>query len=841
MTCSPKIISLLLVVCALTGSGGGRASAAPLPNGGFERAAAQSETAVNGWTPYGEGYAVDTQVRHGGSRSLRCETTAGGRTTGAFYTWNVGQSRTLPIMVSGWSKAIDVDGVADNDYAIYLDITYSDGSALWGQTAPFDTGTHDWRRKQLMLFPSKPIRSMNVYALFRNHTGKVWFDDFDAHEVTSDTLFDGQNIAPPVLPKGETSGWFVRDVAANGPLMPLASGKSALGVQLDTAKNARLGKLVEATVRNLTPRDRALTVYYVERFDAAKPVWWNHIRDAVPATESREYGNLTQAGAGATGQLSVYPFGCVTGQGTGRVLATPPGLGPRIARIAFRPDTHLFFLAYDLALTARGDTAKHDQAPVTVARYNVNPDWGFRDASAQYYALFPDAFKRRAKAEGIWIPFTSPQFVTGLDDFHIAYHEGDNSIATDRASKILSFRYVEPMTYWMPMAKGVPRTYDVALDMVRKLAVGKDQVAARQAQAVLSSGSKDMHGKFNVAFRDTPWCDGAVWVLNPNPGMTSAEGLWTKARLNQDAAPAPGKAKEPDGEYLDSLEAWADVLDYRPESLRASRYALCYAMGDSHPALPTWFSVYESTAALSANLHRRGKLLMANTVPWRFSTFASLIDVMGTETNMFTETGAWAPESDAIMNLRRTMSYHKPYLVLLNADFTKVDSAGIERYMQRCMFYGVYPSTFSVNAADHPYWENAELYNRDRPLFKKYIPVVQRLSAAGWEPITWAQSGRSDVWLERYGSMYLTTLNSADAEVTAEVRIDAAHFITGVPIQGKSLVVRDVLSGEILSAKFEGGTLSIPVTLKAQQTRVLSVQVAGDRAASILEEKKVAN
>ena len=82
--------------------------------------------------------------------------------------------------------------------------------------------------------------------------------------------------------------------------------------------------------------------------------------------------------------------------------------------------------------------------------------------------------------------------------------------------------------------------------------------------------------------------------------------------------------------------------------------------------------------------------------------------------------------------------------------------------------------------------------------------------------------------------MYLTTLNSADAEVTADVRIDAAHFMTGVPILGKSLVVRDVLSGETLSAKLEGGTLSIPVTLKGQQTRVLSVQVAGARTASAL-------
>ncbi|MCW3058989.1 MAG: hypothetical protein JWQ02_810, partial [Capsulimonas sp.] len=642
------------------------------------------------------------------------------------------------------------------------------------------------------------------------------------HEVTSNNLFDGQDLAPPTLPRGAKSGWFVRDVAAGSSLRPLTVGKTTLGMRLDGLKTVGGGKIVQGTLRNLTPRDRNVTVYYVERFDAAKPVWWNHIRDGVPATESREYAGLTQAGAGATGQLSQYPFGCVTGTGAGRALGTPPSLGARIARIAFRPDTHLMFLACDLALTAKGDTAKHDQAPVAVARYDVDPDWGFRDAAARFYALFPDAYQRRATAEGIWMPFTDPSKVSGVADFHFAYHEGDNSIASDRRNKILSFKYVEPMTYWMPMAKGAPRTYPEAMKLVKQIATSTDKIAAHQAQAVLSSGSQDLRGQFNVAFRDMPWCDGAVWVLNPSPRVGTSSGLWTKARLNHAGSPIPGAANQPDGQYLDSLEAWADVLDYRPESLRASTQALCFPQGGGRPTLPTWVSVYESTEALSKDLHRHGKLLMANSVPWRFSAFAPLLDVMGTETNMFSDAGEWAPEPDAIMNLRRTASYHKPYLLLLNTDFTKVSYENIARYFERCLFYGVYPSMFSVNAADHPYWENPALYNRDRPLFKKYIPVLQRLSAAGWEPITWAKAAQSDVWLERYGKNYLTVLNSKDTSTNAVIRIDAAKFGSGAR-SGKTLVVRDVLTGLTIPAKISGSTISVQLPLRGQETRVLSL------------------
>ena len=42
-------------------------------------------------------------------------------------------------------------------------------------------------------------------------------------------------------------------------------------------------------------------------------------------------------------------------------------------------------------------------------------------------------FTRRAKAEGIWMPFTNPAHVQNPADFGIAYHEGDNSIASDDA------------------------------------------------------------------------------------------------------------------------------------------------------------------------------------------------------------------------------------------------------------------------------------------------------------------------------------------------------------------------------------------------------------------------
>ncbi len=789
--------------------------------GGFGAAAAPAPAPV--WSPYGLGYVRDGSVPYNGQPSARCAASGPAETTGAVCAVTLDQKAAAPVSISGWSRAQGVDGVADSDYSVYVDLTYTDGSALWGQTASFAVGTHGWQQRHLVIVPAKPLRSMNVYALFRNHTGTAWFADFEARPVAADGLFDGQALAPPPLPASSPDGWFVRDVAAQTPLMPLRPGRPVLGVRLDGVRSLQGGSITQGTLRNLTARPRALSVYYVRRFPAPAPVWWNDIRSRATVSPGREYANLTPVGAGATGQLSLYPFGCVTGRGAGLALGVPPTLGPRVMRIGFQEHSRLMFVVTDLALTGRGDPGGHDREPIAVVQYAVDPAWGFRDAAARYYATFPEAFRRRARAEGIWMPFTDPATVAGLSDFHIAYHEGDNSIGSDHARGILSFRYVEPMTYWMPMAAGVPRTYAAALALVRSQAARSAPAIRRQSQAVLTSGSEDAQGRFNVAFRDTPWCDGAVWVLDPDPRLPDPAMLWTKARLNAAGEPVPGAADQPDGEYLDSLEAWADVSDYRPESLSATAAALTFDTDTFRPVLPTWFSVYEAAASLSRDLHRHGKLLMANSVPWRFSAFAPLLDVMGTETNMFSGTGAWQPETDAVMDLRRTLSFHKPYLLLLNTDFSKTDAVKMALYFQRCLFYGIYPSMFSADASSHPYWQDPTLYDRDRPLFRTYIPMIQRLSEAGWEPVTWARSDRPDVWVERYGTQYLTILNSGTSPEDVMVHINAAHFAPPNGIHAE-LRVSDLLSGTALARGPEHGTLSVPLRLAPSETRVLALR-----------------
>jgi hypothetical protein len=71
--------------------------------------------------------------------------------------------------VRGWSKAAGVTGGADAGYSLYVDLVYADDTPLWGQTAEFRCGTHDWEAQELTIVPSKPVKRLTVYGMFRGH------------------------------------------------------------------------------------------------------------------------------------------------------------------------------------------------------------------------------------------------------------------------------------------------------------------------------------------------------------------------------------------------------------------------------------------------------------------------------------------------------------------------------------------------------------------------------------------------------------------------------------------------------------------------------------------------
>jgi hypothetical protein len=105
---------------------------------------------------------------------------------GASQTVQLNQTVAKPLVIRGWSKAEEVSGPSDNEYSLWVDLTYDDGSPLWAQVAPFKAGTHGWQESEFTLYPAKPVTAATVHAIFRYHSGKAWFDDVFFGEVGSD-------------------------------------------------------------------------------------------------------------------------------------------------------------------------------------------------------------------------------------------------------------------------------------------------------------------------------------------------------------------------------------------------------------------------------------------------------------------------------------------------------------------------------------------------------------------------------------------------------------------------------------------------------------------------------
>jgi hypothetical protein len=137
---------------------------------------------------------------------------------------------------------------------------------------------------------------------------------------------------------------------------------------------------------------------------------------------------------------------------------------------------------------------------------------------------------------------------------------------------------------------------------------------------------------------------------------------------------------------------------------------------------------------------------------------------------------------------RRALCGPKPYCFLMNTVFDDFPHALVEKYMKRSLAYGMFPGFFSHNASEGHYFTRKDLYNRDRPLFRKYVPLCRRVAEAGWQPVTLARSGDPKVYVERFGRAYLTVFNDSVERKAVAVALEglspagAADLVSGAAV-----------------------------------------------------------
>ena len=710
------------------------------------------------WRPWQKGFEIKDDV-------FICDNATDAQVQrGISQTIVLNQSKPEPIVAVAWSKADAIGGGRDSNYSLYLDLVYSDDSPLWGQVAPFNVGTHDWEKAQVIVFPEKPVKSVSFHMLLRQHPGKAWFRDPELRVLKPPAgacLFDG---IPVSLPDFTVEGFQVRDVAADSDFVRFE--QNAIGLKLE-CNQEQTGNVTffDVTISDTTGKDRAITLVYAVPIPTEKCRWLQDPRRSLAVEANQEYVNAGRFSAGANGRLSRYPFAALVSDNQG------VGLGidmdrPAFFRVGYNSETKELFLAYDIGLAP-----EKSEASLRFCKFSFDPEWEFRAALARYYEIFPEHFRCRTPEQGLWMPFARISDVNDWQDFGFKFKEGTNETQWDDKNGIITFRYTEPMTWWMSMPKEMPRTIESALAEARRLAVEK---ADTRAMALLTSGFHDSMGNFAARLRNTPWCDGAVWSINSMPNIegdiTDFKNKWNPELRERLYGP---KAKgDLDGEYIDSSEGYVtDELDFRRDHFDAAETPLTFSLDGRKPAIFRGLISFEYIRALAGDVHAMDKLMMANSTPHNLCWLMPQLDVVGTETN-WNPNGTWRPMSDRDMLYKRTLCNGKPYCFLMNTVFEEFSHKLVEKYMKRSLAYGMFPGFFSHNASQGHYFTRPELYERDRTLFKKYVPLCKLVAEAGWEPITLARSSDSHVYVERFGDKLFSVFNDSTEHRTVIIKLE---------------------------------------------------------------------
>lgn len=628
------------------------------------------------WSAFGSGYTASTTTAHSGTNSLQCVAARATEIHGGYQTIILNQSAPKALKLSGWSKAQAVSGSTDSDYSVYLDITYNDGTYLWGQTVCFSVGTHDWEYKEAFILPALPIKQLNCYILFRNsHTGTVWFDDVSVAEVQDTvTQFDGAAVmagAPTPLPYNPTnrftllsgdglqvqvaqdggvieavadstnslqaaaadyaSGWFICDrgatsdwwnvggwVTATNGILQQHGVITGLNLAADICYSVTNSAIrIQATVSNLVASDRAISFYFALPVAMDAGYWWNSPRDRVAISQAVESATLSNAELGARNLVSQYPLATVA-TNAALTLAVPPDQY-RPFRLAYNRSTQQFFAVFDVGLSSI-PTNYPQTATAELWLYRSDPSWGLRSGLAGLYRQFPAAYAQTSSNEGIWVAFADIRGITNISDFGISYHEiGYNAavVKSDDTNGIRSFRYVsEPWSYWMTMPTNISNT---DYNSVYNYLLSQNSQGIKAATATLSSGLRDPNGLLQFFPAAQPWCPyGAAFYVNASPYIADPQYAVTKFSNEwnstvRDAYNHPENGVL-DGEYIDSFCAYATAADYSSNHLRTTSFPLTYTRDNLTLMTPLILGTYEMARAIAGDVHALGKQIMANTL-----------------------------------------------------------------------------------------------------------------------------------------------------------------------------------------------------------------------------------
>ncbi|NLB97892.1 MAG: hypothetical protein GX785_19545 [Armatimonadetes bacterium] len=497
---------------------------------------------------------------------------------------------------------------------------------------------------------------------------------------------------------------------------------------------------------------------------------------------------------------------------------------PRCFRVTYDGPAQLLSIEIDFALARSAkQPGKAGFRFILLAR----PDsWGLRGCLSDYYATYPELFRKRTELAGGWFAWGDIlSLAAPAVDFGLAFHEGPENVKARIHSLALgaaTFPYIEPLMYQLPMGDfdRAPvraeieeriRLWSKPLDPLPKMHRGHyDQT---RCAATLASGIRDPDGSLHIAaISQYPWIAGTRWAaqlaLNVDPEIPGGAGeLYLAEERENIKSETWGE-----GRYLDSFSSHANKIDYAPDHLAHADHPLIWKADEQAPGgfrvgQPVAAAAFEYAQGLRELLDTRGKLILVNQYGHGAPAPFHVFDCLGKE--------YWVPGAGRLLQRYRATSYQK---VVSNLPRNEPIS---DRQLREFLVYGIFPGGYG-----RPGWGEEGM----RATYRQVVPLLRLQHRLGWEPVPHAVAKESGVLIERFGGtggkpLCLAVHSRWGAKV---VTLTLDHAALGLP---GALWCHELVSDDPVTWVTEAGQTEIQLGLASGETRLLAVGDARTHAA----------
>lgn len=616
------------------------------------------------------------------------------------------------------------------------------------------------------------------------------------------------------IPVVGTGGFSAKDfagstpyVAASSTLTPITDGFSLSGsvggfnLDLSSTITTNSGNIVvSGSITNMVGGTRAIGLRFSLPVDLDGWAWHDDAAVTRGISAMTVYSNPVTCSFGG-GKRSMYPLATLSTNGASITTAVPIGV-PQPFLLSY--DHAAKSLNFDAFLGLTAGAGKYVGSGDFSLILYTGTNGGFREALERYYATYPAAFTRRQ-------PWEAP------------YNYGNNEIFNRTTHNLNVF----PLSYTNMSDFGEGLDFITSLHGVSYDATWLTNSPVRPSDALLRSWLSVQPAGFQYPGSDAELqlaidSSGAVRYIT-SVYTPSVPQWFFELMVNQDPEITSGLTTKVSGllatYYAVAHPAWgstitSDFAEGGAGSVHLDFYPAHLAVAD---LTPTFDSVTFAPAMFSQLWDFYDDYLAPAVVTRSFLFMGN----SGAPDDLYT-----APYIDIGMSegyrtadeyrFYRMLSYHKAWRNWRTTDNSQPYTQAIfQAELDACLAQGIYPS-LGILSTDG-------VLEAFRPYFRTYIPAIEELSSAGWEPFTHATATTGAI-PERFGTFAADTLcfsvaNPTSSTISTTVTMDTAA-LGAAPASWTCI---DLLSKGNVTVS--GGTFTI--TLTPGQTRAFWI---GDAA-----------